>query len=99
MNGDQKNQTPMLPAPQKSMWVWIGVGVVVVIALAVAGYYYFFSESAPVYTPSVRSPKASAPVATQAEEREVTSLENDLKATTVEGLDSDLKSIDAELVQ
>ena len=77
----------MLPQPKRNVWLWVIVVVVAILVLLFAVYYYYYGYVLPEET--VGGAGAD----------DVESLEQDLQATAVEGLDVELSDIDKELAQ
>ncbi len=83
MNG---NQPQMLSQPKQSPWLWVAVAVVALLVLLFAVYYYYYG-----YVPLPEGTTGGAAA------NDVASLERDLNATPIEGLDAELGDIEKEL--
>lgn len=82
-------QNPMSQS-KSTMWIWIAI-----VAVAMVGviYYFYFATRTP-QVPSDQGISSSQSVAD-----ETASIEKDLKATDINGLGSELNSIQKELAK
>jgi flagellar basal body-associated protein FliL len=91
MDGINQTQPTMLPEPKKKVWLWVVIAIVVILALGAAYYYYY------IYSPSLTGGQTEGVEPALGTSDEVQAIENDLNATNLDNLDSDLDAIEKEL--
>lgn len=87
------NPYPTSAAPaRKTAWIWIIVALVVVLAVAWYYYAYYRAPGAPTGEDA-----ATLKLEQQSSSDELGAIDQDLNATSLEGLDRELSDIDREL--
>lgn len=72
------------------------IGILVIVIILVIGALYFWGQRL-VETPNTEETSPTVFQPTESTSTEITDIESDLGATVLEGLDTDLENINAEL--